>query len=782
MPEGFDDIPDWNFWENSGAGVAVADLDGSGVPDLVVLTVDAPAGVDAGFYRVGRGLVDGEVTGGWGPWQQVPGWFSETCADAGVAVADVDGDGQPDLVVFLVDAPPGPNAGWYRVGHRLAPDGAVTGGWDPWQQVPGWDVWENQGADLAVADVDGDGVLDLVLLMVDAPEGPNAGWYRVGRRLAADGTVDDWGPWIGIPEWNLWENQGAGLAVTDLDGDGRPELVVLCVDNPAGNNAAFCTVGWGLDGSGRAVDGWGPWTRLPDWPFWENAGTSVAVLPGADGGRPRLAVVTVDAPEGPNAGYLHVTDLETDLDTAAEVGVWRLLDFGTEVNPVHAALLHTGDVLFFAGSGNDDIRFTAQDLRTRVWRHPSPVLDAPDTPVDLFCCGHAFLADGRLLAAGGTEQYDPFHGIPDALVFDPATSQWTQVQPMAGGRWYPSLLPLPDGRVLAVSGLGQDGLLNVVPEIWSPDTGDWTAIASPGPWPMYAHLVLLADGRVLFPGGQYGDDNGVRPTLWDLATGATTQVPGLTAPELRNQSAAVLLPPAQEQRVLVVGGGAWDVHGHAPAVADAAVADLTRAAPAFRPVAPMHHARMHLCATLLPDRTVLVNGGSMMEEDAGMAALHGEVFDPGTETWTMTAPSRVPRLYHSVALLVPDGTVVTAGSNPVRRAEDLRIEVYHPPYLFRGARPALALDTDAAGHGTTVTATVEGERALGSMCLVRPAATTHSTENEQRLVDLAFTVQDGGRVDVVLPDDPALAPPGWYMVFAVDDDGVPSRAAWLRLG
>ncbi|TYP90789.1 galactose oxidase-like domain-containing protein [Blastococcus xanthinilyticus] len=782
MPEGFSSIPDWSWWENAGAGVAVADLDGSGVPDLVVLTVDAPAGLNAGFYRVGRGLVDNTVTGGWGPWQQVPDWFSESTADVGVAVADVDGDGQPDLVVLMVDAPPGPNAGWYRIGHRLGADGTVTGGWDPWVQVPGWDVWESQGADVAVADIGGDGSLDLVLIMVDAPEGPNIGYYRVGRGLAADGAVDAWGPWIAIPEWNVWENQGAGLAVTDLDGDGRPELVVFSVDNPAGNNAGLCTIGWGLDGSGRAVDGWGPWTRLADWPFWENAGVSVAVLPGADGGPPRLAVVLVDAPEGPNAGYLHVTDLETGLETAAEQGAWRLLDFDAEVNPVHAALLHTGDVLLFAGSGNDDVRFTARDYRTRVWRHPSPVLDAPDTPIDLFCCGQAFLPDGRLLIAGGTEQYDPFHGLRDALVFDPATSAWTAVQPMAGGRWYPALLTLPDGRVLAVSGLGQDGLLNLVPEVWSPDTGDWTVVASPGPWPMYAHLVLLDGGRIFFTGGRYGGDNGVRPTVWDIASGATIEVPGLNAPESRNQSASVLLPPAQAQRVLIAGGGAWDVHSHAPAVAAAAVADLTEAAPAFRPVAPMHSARMHLCATLLPDRTVLVNGGAAMEEDAAMAALDAEVFDPVTETWTVVARSRVPRLYHSVALLAPDGTVLTTGANPARGVEELRIEVYRPPYLFRGARPVLSLATDTAGYGATVTATVEGERALGSLCLMRPGATTHSSDNEQRLVDLTFTAQAGGQLAVVLPDDPALAPPGWYMVFAVDDGGVPSRAGWLRLG
>jgi hypothetical protein len=781
MADGYVGIPDWFWWENAGAGLAVADVDGDGRPDLVVLTVDEAAGRNLGFYRIGSGFVDGTVTRGWGQWHAVPDWFPESNADAGVAVVDIDGAGVLDLVVFMVDSPPGQNGGYYRVGRRLAADGTVTGGWGPWLAVPDWTFWETQGADIVVADIDGDGSLDLVVLMVDAPELNNVGYYRVGRRLAVDGTVTGgWGPWIALPEWNMWENQGAGAALTDLDGDGRLELVVFCVDNPAGNNIGFYTVGWGLDGSGRAVDGWGPWTRVDDWPFWENAGVSIDVVPGPAG--PQLVNQTVDAPEQQNRAFHRLTDLVTDLDTAAERGVWRLLDFGTQVNPVHAALLHTGDVLFFAGSGNDEAKLAAQQFRTRVWRYPSPVLEAPDTPIDLFCCGHAFLADGRLLAAGGTLTYDPFRGLRDALVFDPVARTWSAVPSMAGGRWYPSLAPLPDGRIVAVSGLGEDGNLNVVPEVYSPADDEWAPLASPGPVPMYGHLVLLADGRILYTGGQYGGNNGQRPTLWDPATGDAREVPGLTVPDLRNQSASVLLPPAQDQRVMVVGGGAADMHVMVPAVADAAVVDLTQPAPRYQPVAPLHHARMHLCATLLPDRTVLVNGGAMMEESAAMAAFDAEIFDPVTGTWLMGATSRVARLYHSVAVLVPDGRVVTAGSNPARRTEELRIEVYWPPYLFRGPRPAITLATTAAvGYGDTLTVTVAGERPLGSLALLRPGATTHSADNEQRLVDVAFTARDDGQISVHLPGDAALAPPGWYMLFAVDVAGVPSSAAWLQL-
>ena len=603
-------IPDWSPLPNQGSAIAVTDVDGDGRLDVVVLRVEAPDGQNVGSFRVGWKLdATGAVTGGWGPWAPVPDWFSWENDDAGLAVADLDGDGRPELVVFMIDAPEGPNAGFYRVGWKLDATGAVTGGWGPWTPVPDWFSWENQGGDIALADLDGDGRPELVVVMVDAPEGQNAGYYRVGRALDATGAVTGgWGPWTAIPDWFTWENQGAGAAVGDLDGDGRPELAVLAVDNPPAQNAGYVTVGWALDETGRPADGWGPWTAVPAWRFWENAGAGAA-LAELGAGRPTLiAAVSDDAPGG-NAGYLTAVDLALDIDTADMEGVWRLLDFGTEVLAIHAALLHTGDVVFFSGSSNNPANVAPHDFRTRVWHYPKPQLSAPATPIDLFCCGHAALADGRLLAAGGTEQYDPFHGLHDAVIFDPATLTWGPTAHMAGGRWYPSLLALGDGRVLALAGLGADGNLNIVPEVYTDGAG-WAALPAPGPWPMYAHLVLLADGRVFYTGGQYGGNNGSRPAMWNLASGATTEVQGLPVPDMRNQSASVLLPPAQAQRVMILGGGGYDMHNQAPAIADVGIVDLTAPTPVYTAGPPLHMARMHLNAVLLPDRTVLASGGA----------------------------------------------------------------------------------------------------------------------------------------------------------------------------
>jgi hypothetical protein len=443
-------------------------------------------------------------------------------------------------------------------------------------------------------------------------------------------------------------------------------------------------------------------------------------------------------------------------------------------------LLHTGDVLFFAGSGNDPDQHNAHQFRTRVWHYPRPGLDAPHTPIDLFCTGHAFLADGRLLAAGGTDRYDPFYGLTDALIFDPTTLAWSAVDHMEFGRWYPSLVTLGDGDVVAVSGLGADNFLTLIPERFDAASSTWSRLPEPGPIPMYAHLFLLDDGRVFYTGGQYGGNNGVRPSIWDTATGQRTEVLGLTDPALRNQSTSVLLPPAQDQQVMILGGGGFDMHSPAPALADTRIVDLTNPAPAYRAAAPMDHPRMHLSAVILPDRTVLATGGSAMEEMADESPKHAQIYQPASGTWTHTAESRVPRLYHSVALLTPDGKVITAGSNPARKTEDHRIEMYWPPYLFHGSRPSLRLDSSSAAPGGTVTARVSSP--VREITMMRPSACTHSCDNEQRLLDVSFHSGAANSITLQMPANANLAPPGWYVVFALDHHGVPSVGQWLKLG
>src|SRR5512132_4228341 len=133
MANVFRPVPDWFSWDNQGGGIAVGSLAGDGTQDLVVLMVNNPDGQNQGLYRVGKMLDDtGQVTGGWSPWTDVPDWFSHENQGANVALADLDDDGRQELVVAMVDNPGGQNRGLFRIGRRLDAAGTASGGWTPW--------------------------------------------------------------------------------------------------------------------------------------------------------------------------------------------------------------------------------------------------------------------------------------------------------------------------------------------------------------------------------------------------------------------------------------------------------------------------------------------------------------------------------------------------------------------------------------------------------------------------------------------------------------------------
>jgi len=180
---------------------------------------------------------------------------------------------------------------------------------------------------------------------------------------------------------------------------------------------------------------------------------------------------------------------------------------------------------------------------------------------------------------------------------------------------------------------------------------------------------------------------------------------------------------------------------------------------------------------------VFETGGAQKQRSYGDSYVSSsQIYNPKTGAWTKAKDATVPRGYHSSAVLLPDGRVATFGNNPSDGSFELRIELYSPDYLTKGARPQI---TSAASEmtygGSYVMATAPGTP-IRDVSLVRPMAVTHSDDGNQRLVDVPFTANADGTLQLSLTDNPNLAPPGWYMLFATDTNGVPSVASWVKVG
>jgi hypothetical protein len=297
------------------------------------------------------------------------------------------------------------------------------------------------------------------------------------------------------------------------------------------------------------------------------------------------------------------------------------------------------------------------------------------------------------------------------------------------------------------------------------------------------------------------------PFMFDpIAPTASVLVGNLTDIGQCNQCASVLMPPAQAQQVMILGGGPEDPDDpQAPrgvATHRVAVADFKSAVPTYQAKQSLNHERMHVNAVLLPDRTIIAVGGGVTREASARSALvdpqggrevfEAEIYDPALDSWSITAPATIARLYHSVALLLPDGRVVSAGGNPDKGSqvawlppdplEEMRLEIFSPPYLFKKkSSPAILNAPVDIKYGSNVVVRTDQPNQIKWINLIRAGLTTHSFNGTQRLVDVPFTTTPPDALNATIPNDRNLAPPGWYMLFLTDKDGIPSIASWVRL-
>ncbi|WP_369222965.1 galactose oxidase-like domain-containing protein [Streptomyces sp. R39] len=384
-----------------------------------------------------------------------------------------------------------------------------------------------------------------------------------------------------------------------------------------------------------------------------------------------------------------------------------------------------------------------------------------------------------------------FEGIKNAYEFDPVAEKYIKVDPMNEARWYPTLTTLSDGKVLSVSGLDDIGQL--VPgknEVFDPRTRTWTYTRYKRQFPTYPALFLLQNGKLFYSGSNAGygpDDVGRDPGIWDVGTNRFTKLSGLSDPDMLETSGTVLLPPAQDERYLVVGGGGVGESGLS--TARTRLIDLKDADPRFHNGPSLSKGTRYPQISVLPDDSVLVSGGSEDYRGRGASDIRqARLYDPAANSFRRVADPLVGRDYHSGSILLPDGRVMFFGSNPLFADKantrpgvfEQRIEIYTPPYLYRGSRPSLSGGPRTIARGGSGTFTSPHASAVRKVRLIRPSATTHVTDVDQRSVALDFRTS-GNKVTVTVPGNRNLVPSGWYMLFVDDGRGTPSKARWVKV-
>jgi Domain of unknown function (DUF1929) len=397
-----------------------------------------------------------------------------------------------------------------------------------------------------------------------------------------------------------------------------------------------------------------------------------------------------------------------------------------------------------------------------------------------------------LRAVGGqiTLGQQDFQGADFAYLFNPSTERYDIVPPMPHKRWYPTLATLQDGNLLAVSGL--DGAGRISPgetDLFDVKTLSW----KPGPFryfPTYPALFLTTSGRLFYSGSNAGygpADKGRQPGLWNVRNDSFQLVGGLPDPTETETSGSVLLPPAQSQKVMIIGGGG--VGESQKSTGRTAVVNLRARRPTYTPGPSLAQPTRYPLAVILPDDTVLVTGGSRYYRGEHLSDYYtARIYHPDTNTFTTAAAPSVGRDYHSEAVLLPDGRVATLGSNPLfsdkqdtsPAAFEQRIEIYSPPYLFRGPRPTIAGGPQQVPLGSSATFTTSNPADIQKIRLIHPSAATHVTDVEQRSIALAFTRTAHG-VQLRIPPQSGLVPLGWYMLFVDNYKGVPSVARWVQV-
>jgi YVTN family beta-propeller protein len=407
-----------------------------------------------------------------------------------------------------------------------------------------------------------------------------------------------------------------------------------------------------------------------------------------------------------------------------------------------------------------------------------------ETGHDMFCPGTTNLEDGRLLVNGGIS-------TTETSIYDPASGTWSSAAKMNIARGYQANTLLRDGSVLTLGGSWSGGWGGKHGEVWNASSG-WRRLPGVPIDPFFtpeainyfggdSHFWLIpaGNGRVLHAGPG--------PNMhWidTRADGRTIPVGPRGDDEFSISGTTVMF---NEGRVLKAGGSP----GYAgyDANTNAFVIDVRGGGVSTRRTAPMAYRRGYHNSVVLPNGQVLLIGGQtyLVGFNDNNSVLAPELWDPATETFTPLPPIAVPRNYHSVAILLPDARVLSAGGGLCGAgcsANHPDLQVLTPHYLLNpdgspAQRPSIASAPASARYGETIQ--VETSSPVASFAIVRMSSTTHTVNNDQRRLELGFRSTGSNRYEVDVPTNPGWALPGDWMLFALNAEGVPSIAKLVRI-
>ncbi len=399
---------------------------------------------------------------------------------------------------------------------------------------------------------------------------------------------------------------------------------------------------------------------------------------------------------------------------------------------------------------------------------------------DLFCSAALIVPEtGEIIIAGGDTR--PL-GLINAGVADSNTFNYmdnslvpTPTGDMTYARWYPTEITLANGKILALG--GRDGDLKGVstPELYTPGVG-WTTLNG-------ATTDLFAKGWFY-------------PQTWLASDGRAV---ALTSSGPKGSSTVVTFDPSGEGRIVSTSLMPFKKFPDAPGVMFAQdkiltlgylntawIVDISGQQPKYTQVAAPRGGHSWSNMILLADGTVMLSGGSEVNNQLKGVTYEVALWNPETKAWTYGDSAEIPRLYHSTTLLLPDATVLSLGGGAPGPLKNLNGEIYKPGYLFNddgtlATRPTILDAPDKVGQRETFTVSVDDPNSITKLTLVKNGSTTHSTNSDTRIINLEFKVGADGLLHVDLPDNANVATPGYWMLFAFNTKGTPSVASMINI-